>query len=82
MASNQIRHNVEMGTAMTNSFIKMSGMISKETTAAFENARNEMMASAERMRNEMMASAERMRNEMMASAEKMKDNFNMEKRKS
>ena len=25
MASNQIKHNVEMGIAMTNSFIKMSG---------------------------------------------------------
>lgn len=25
MALNQIKHNVEMGTAMTNSFIKMSG---------------------------------------------------------
>ena len=31
MASNQIKHNVEMGTAMTNSFIKMSGTLSKET---------------------------------------------------
>ena len=25
MASNQIKHNAEMGIAMTNSFIKMSG---------------------------------------------------------
>ena len=48
-ASNQIRNNVEMGTTMTNSFIKMSGMLSKETIIAFENARIEMMASAERM---------------------------------
>ena len=39
MASNQIKHNVEMGTAMTNSFIKMSGTLSKETTVAYENAR-------------------------------------------
>ena len=39
MASNQIKHNVEMGTAMTNSFIKMSGTLSKETTVANENAR-------------------------------------------
>jgi hypothetical protein len=38
MASNQIKHNVEMGTAMTNSFIKMSGTL-KETTVAYENAR-------------------------------------------
>jgi hypothetical protein len=81
MASNQIRNNVEMGTTMTNSFIKMSGMLSKETTIAFENARKEMMASAERMRKEMMASAERMRKEMMASAEKMKGSFHTEKRK-
>lgn len=51
MASNQIKHNVEMGTAMTNSFIKMSGMLSKETTVANENARKEMMASAERMKD-------------------------------
>ena len=36
MASNQIRNNVEMGTTMTNSFIKMSGMLSKERTIAFE----------------------------------------------
>ena len=50
MASNQIRNNVEMGTTMTNSFIKMSGMLSKETTIAFENARKEMMASAEKMK--------------------------------
>ena len=50
-----------MGTAMTDSFIKMSGMLSKETTVAYENARKEMMASAERMRNEIMASAERMK---------------------
>ena len=62
MASNQIKHNVEMGTTMTNSFIKMSGMLSKETTIAFENARKEMMASAEM-------------EEMMASAEKMKGSF-------
>ncbi len=47
-----------MGTAMTNSFIKMSGTLSKEANIAFENARKEMMASAERMRKEMMASAE------------------------
>jgi hypothetical protein len=47
MASNQIKHNVEMGTAMTNSFIKMSGTLSKEANIAFENARKEMMASAE-----------------------------------
>lgn len=51
MASNQIKHNVEMGTAMTNSFIKMSGTLSKETTVAYENARKEMMASAERMKD-------------------------------
>lgn len=51
MASNQIKHNVEMGTAMTNSFIKMSGTLSKETTVANENARKEMMASAERMKD-------------------------------
>ena len=50
MASNQIKHNVEMGTAMTNSFIQMSGTLSKETTIAFENARKEMMASAEKMK--------------------------------
>ena len=37
-----------MGTAMTNSFIKMSGTLSKETTVAYENARKEMMASAKR----------------------------------
>ena len=61
MASNQIKHNVEMGTAMTNSFIQMSGTLSKETTIAFENARKEMMASAERMRKEMMTSAEKMK---------------------
>jgi hypothetical protein len=61
MASNQIKHNVEMGTAMTNSFIKMNGTLSKEANIAFENARKEMMASAERMRKEMMASAEKMR---------------------
>jgi hypothetical protein len=59
-----------MGTAMTNSFIKMSGTLSKETTVAYENARKEMMASAERRRKEMMASAERRRKEMMASAER------------
>jgi hypothetical protein len=41
-----------MGTAMTNSFIKMSGTLSKETTVAYENARKEMMASAERMRKD------------------------------
>jgi hypothetical protein len=69
-----------MGTAMTNSFIKMSGTLSKETTVAYENARKEMMASAERMRKEMMASAERMRKEMMASAEKMKDSFRPDRR--
>ena len=51
MASNQIKQNVEMGTAMTNSFIKMSGTLSKETTVAYENARKEMMASAERMKD-------------------------------
>jgi polyhydroxyalkanoate synthesis regulator protein len=51
MASNQIKHNVEMGTAMTNSFIKMSGTLSKETTVANENARKELMASAERMKD-------------------------------
>lgn len=51
MASNQIKHNAEMGTAMTNSFIKMSGTLSKETTVANENARKEMMASAERMKD-------------------------------
>ena len=51
MASNQIKYNVEMGTAMTNSFIKMSGTLSKETTVANENARKEMMASAERMKD-------------------------------
>ena len=66
---------------MTNSFIKMSGMLSKETTIALENARKEMMASAERMGQEMMASAERMRKEMMPSAEKMKGGFHSEKRK-
>jgi hypothetical protein len=69
MASNQIKHNVEMGTAMTNSFIKMSGTLSKETTVAYENAGKEMMASAERMRKE-----------MMASAEKMKDSFRPDRR--
>jgi hypothetical protein len=53
MASNQIKHNAEMGIAMTNSFIKMSGALSKETTLAFENARKEMMTSAEKMRKEM-----------------------------
>jgi len=52
MASNQIKHNAEMGIAMTNSFIKMSGALSKETTLAFENARKEMMSSAEKMRKE------------------------------
>jgi hypothetical protein len=36
MASNQIKHNVEMGTAMTNFFIKMSGTLSKETTVALK----------------------------------------------
>jgi polyhydroxyalkanoate synthesis regulator protein len=51
MASNQMKHNVEMGTAMTNSFIKMSGTLSKETTVANENARKEMMASAEKMKD-------------------------------
>ena len=51
MASNQIQHNVEMGTAMTNSFIKISGTLSKETNVAYENARKEMMASAERMKD-------------------------------
>jgi hypothetical protein len=61
MASNQIKHSVEMGAAMTNSFIKMSGTLSKETTVAYENARKEMMASAERMRKEMMASTEKMK---------------------
>jgi hypothetical protein len=61
-----------MGTAMTNSFIKMSGTLSKETTVAYDNARKEMMASAERRRKEMMASAERRRKEMMASAEREK----------
>ena len=76
----KIKHNVEMGTAMTNSFIKISGTLSKETTVAYENARKEMMASAERMRKEMMASAERMRKEMMASAEKMKDSFRPDRR--
>ncbi|HET6716161.1 MAG TPA: hypothetical protein VFG90_03460 [Nitrososphaeraceae archaeon] len=55
---------------MTNSFIKMSGMLSKETTIAFENARKEMMASAERMRKE-----------MLTSAEKIKGSFHSEKRK-
>ncbi len=50
MASNQIRNNVEMGTTMTNSFIKMSGMLSKETTIAFENARKEMLTSAAKMK--------------------------------
>lgn len=59
----------------------MSGMLNKETTIAFENARIEMMASAERMGQEMMASAERMRKEMLASAEKMKGSFHSEKRK-
>ena len=54
MASNQIKHNVEMGATMTNSFIKRSGTLSKETSVAYENARKEMMASAERMREEMM----------------------------
>lgn len=61
MASNQIKHNVEMGTEMPNSLIKMSGTPSKETTIPYENARKEMMASAERMRQEMMASAEKMK---------------------
>lgn len=51
MASNQIQHNVEMGTAMTNSFIKISGTLSKETNVAYENAMKEMMASAERMKD-------------------------------
>jgi len=51
MASNQIQHNVEMGTAMTNSFIKISGTLSKETNVAYENARKEMKASAERMKD-------------------------------
>jgi hypothetical protein len=51
MASIQIKHNVEMGTAMTNSFIKMSGTLSKETTVAYGNARKEMMASAERTKD-------------------------------
>jgi hypothetical protein len=67
MASDQIKHNLEMGTTMTNSFIKMSGMLCKETTIAFENARKEMMASAKRK-------------EMMASAEKMKGSFHTKKR--
>jgi hypothetical protein len=40
-----------MGTAMTNSFIKMSGTLIKETTVAYENARKEMMASAEKMKD-------------------------------
>ena len=53
---------------MTNSFIKMSGTLCKETTVAYENARKEMMASAERMRNEMMASAERMKDSSRRSA--------------
>jgi len=64
-----------MGTTMTNSFIKMSGTLSKEANIAFENARKEMMASAERMRKETMISAERMRKETMISTEKMKDTF-------
>jgi hypothetical protein len=61
MASNQIKHNAEMGIAMTYSFIKMSGALSKETSLGFESARKEMMATAERMRKEMMGSAEKMR---------------------
>ena len=40
-----------MGTAMTNSFIKMSGTLSEETTVAYENARKEMMAYAEKMKD-------------------------------
>jgi len=36
MASNQIRNNVEMGATMTNFFIKVSRMLSKETTIEFE----------------------------------------------
>lgn len=56
MSSNQIKHNVEMGTAMTHSFIKMSGILRKETTIAFENAMKEIMASAEMMKKEMMTS--------------------------
>lgn len=51
MASNQIKHNVEMGTALTNSFIKMSQTLSKETNISYENARKEMMASAEKMKD-------------------------------
>ena len=51
MASNQIKHNVEMGTALTNSFIKMSQTLSKETNISYENARKKMMASAEKMKD-------------------------------
>ncbi len=50
-ASNQIKHNVEMGTAMTSFYIKMSGTLCKETNVAYENARKEMMASAERIKD-------------------------------
>jgi hypothetical protein len=63
MASNQIKHNVETGTAMTKSFIEMGWTLSNEATIAFENARKEMMASAKRVRNDMIASAERMKKE-------------------
>ena len=51
MASNQIKHNVEMGTALTNSFIKMNQTLSKETNISYENARKKMMASAEKMKD-------------------------------
>ena len=48
---NQIKHNLEMGIALTNSFIKMSQTLSAETNIPYENARKEMMASAEKMKD-------------------------------
>jgi len=78
MAADQVKRSIEMASEMARISFS-SGTLAKETNAAIEKARQEIMASAEKARQEIMASAEKARTEMLKemadSIERMRKNF-------
>jgi len=78
MAADQVKRSIEIASEMARVSMS-SGNLGKETNAAIEKARNEIMASTEKARSEIMASTEKARSEMLKeiadSIERMRMNF-------
>ena len=67
MAADQVKRSIEMASEMARISFS-SGTLGKETNAAIEKARQEIMASAEKARSEMLK-------EIADSIERMRKNF-------